>query len=107
MKVLLDECLPKKLKRELSGHEGITVPENGWAGIKNGPLLRLIQKSDFDVFLTIDGNFQYQQNLSKIKIAIVVLSAPDNSFETLQPLMPKVLKALRMIEPGKIIQIHI
>lgn len=53
MKVLLDECLPKKLKRELEGHTIITVPEQGWAGIKNGELLRLAE-AEFDVFITID-----------------------------------------------------
>ncbi len=74
MRVLLDECLPKKLKRELPGYTVITVPEQGWAGQKNGALLRLAQ-TEFDVFLTIDQNLTNQQNLSQIDLAIVVLSA--------------------------------
>ncbi len=87
MRVLLDECLPKKLKRELPGYTVITVPDQGWAGQKNGALLRLAQ-TEFDVFLTIDQNLTNQQNLSNIDLAIVVLSAQDNQLETLQPLMP-------------------
>ncbi|MBD2152362.1 DUF5615 family PIN-like protein [Pseudanabaena sp. FACHB-1277] len=66
MKVLLDECLPKKLKREISdGYTIVTVPEQGWASKKNGELLRLAA-SEFDVFITIDNNLSAQQNLTKI-----------------------------------------
>ena len=61
MRILLDECVPRKLTRELPGHECRTVTEMGWAGIKNGRLLRLAE-NQFDVFLTADQNLQYQQN---------------------------------------------
>ena len=75
MKVLLDECLPRRLKRGLSPHQVFTVPEMGWAGVKNGALLRLIQTAAFDVFVTIDGNLEYQQNLKQANLAIIVLCA--------------------------------
>jgi len=104
MKVLLDECLPKKLKRELPGYTVITVPEQGWAGQKNGALLQLAQ-TEFDVFLTIDGNLTHQQNLRQIDVAIVVLTGRDNQIETLRPLMPKVLAVLETIQSGQIVQI--
>jgi predicted nuclease of predicted toxin-antitoxin system len=104
MRVLLDECLPKKLKRELPGYTVITVPEQGWAGQKNGALLQLAQE-EFDVFVTIDQNLTSQQNLSQIDLAIVVLTAQDNQLETLQPLMPKVLEALETIQIGQTVQI--
>jgi hypothetical protein len=90
MKVLLDECLPKRLKRELPGHDVARVQEMGWAGIKNGALIHLIQAADFEAFVTIDGNLEYQQNLRAINFAIIVLGAPDNTFDTLRPLMPQV-----------------
>ena len=93
MRVLLDECLPKKLKRGLPGHTVVTVPEQGWAGQKNGSLLRLAQ-TEFDVFLTIDQNLTSQQNLSQIDLAIVVLTAQDNQLEALQPLMLNTLEEL-------------
>jgi hypothetical protein len=67
MRVLLDECVPRKLRRELPGHEVLTVTERGWSGIKNGELLALAQ-AEFDVFLTIDQNLKYQQNLKAFNI---------------------------------------
>jgi len=106
MKVLLDECLPKRLKRELPGHEVIRVQEMGWGGIKNGALIRLILNADFEVFVTIDGNLEYQQNLRAINFAIIVLGAPDNTFETLSPLMPGVNEALKTIKVGDIVHVN-
>ena len=63
MRVLLDECVPRRLKREFVGHDVKTAPEMGWASKKNGELLALAAV-DFDVFLTTDRNLSYQQNLS-------------------------------------------
>ncbi len=106
MKVLLDECLPKKLKRHFVDYEISTVPEMGWAGIKNGALLGLAAPN-FDVFITIDNNLQYQQNLQTIELVIVVLNAKDNKLETLRPLIPKILSALETLQAGqKIIEIN-
>jgi hypothetical protein len=104
MRVLLDECLPRKLKRELSGHEVRTVPEAGWAGIKNGRLLRLAEV-DFDVFVTIDNNLPFQQDLASFELGVVILNAPDNKLGSLQPLMPQVLIVLSVIQPGQVIEV--
>jgi hypothetical protein len=105
MRVLLDECLPRKLKRELQGHHVSTVPEMGWAGVKNGALLRLLQTSTIEVFVTVDGNLEYQQNLRRINLALIVLKAPDNTIETLRLLAPRILAALQSIQPGDLIHI--
>lgn len=104
MNVLLDECLPRKLKNALPGHDVKTVPDMGWASIKNGKLLPLVEAA-FDVFVTIDGNLRYQQNLAGRPLALVVLSAPDNTLDTLLPLMPQVLAALPTLEAGQIVKI--
>jgi predicted nuclease of predicted toxin-antitoxin system len=104
MKLLLDECLPRKLKGALPGHEVKTVPEMGWAGIENGELLPLIE-SKFDAFITIDGNMRYQQNMSGRSFALIVLKAGDNTIETLLPLMPQVLAALPSLVPEQIVRI--
>src|SRR5689334_2990925 len=104
MNVLLDECLPRKLKRELADHRVVTVPEMGWASIKNGALLRLAE-SVFDIFVTADQNLQYQQNLHSTVLGIIVLVAPNTRFDTLKPLMPRVLQALLTIQPGDIVRI--
>jgi predicted nuclease of predicted toxin-antitoxin system len=101
MKVLLDECLPKKLKREVLADEVKTVPEVGWAGKKNGELLRLAQLN-FDVLLTNDQNLEHQQNLKKFDLAFVVLVALTNDIEDLKPLMLAANEAMRTIQPGEI-----
>ena len=67
MRLLLDECLPRRLRRELAGYDVQTVPEMGWAGLKNGQLLHL-DASHFDVFLTMDGSIEHQQNVSTLDI---------------------------------------
>jgi uncharacterized protein DUF5615 len=63
MRVLLDECLPRGLKAHLSGHEVVTVPEAGWAGMKNGELLKAAAGAvrAVDAFVTIDKSIVYQQ----------------------------------------------
>lgn len=75
MRVLLDECFPRALRRELPGHDVKTVEEAGWAGVKNGELLRLAAK-DFDVLLTVDRNLEYQQNFSGLTLAVIVATPP-------------------------------
>ncbi|MGI8494095.1 MAG: DUF5615 family PIN-like protein [Pyrinomonadaceae bacterium] len=101
MKVLLDECLPKKLKREVEAEFVQTVPEAGWASKKNGELLRLAE-IDFDVLLTNDQNMEHQQTLSKFNLAFVVLVAPTNDIADLQPLMTAANEALKIIKAGEI-----
>lgn len=71
IRVLLDENLPRKLKWSLDA-EALTVPERGWGGIKNGPLLRLAA-TEFDVLLTIDRGIEYQQNLTGMELCLIVL----------------------------------
>jgi hypothetical protein len=95
----LDECLPKKLKREVEANEVSTVPEVGWASMQNGELLRLAE-ANYDVLLTNDQNLESQQNLRKFNLAIIVLVAPTNDIEDLKPLMPAVNKALKTIKAG-------
>jgi len=104
MRILIDECLPKKLKRELVDCIVFTVQEKGWSSLKNGELLR-VSASEFDVFITADQNIEYQQNLSLFDIAVVVLVAPHNRVESLQPLIPKLNEVLKITQPGEIILI--
>ena len=93
MRVLLDECLPRRLKRELAGHEARTVPEMGWASKRNGELLALAV-GQFDAFVTADRNLSHQQDLSSFDIAVVVLVARSNRLDDLRPLVPRVLEIL-------------
>jgi hypothetical protein len=93
VRLLLDECIDRRLSRDLVGHEVKTVPQMGWAGIKNGELLTLAEK-EFDVFITVDRNLSFQQNLPKFNIAVLVLHAPSNRLADLSPLAPKILSML-------------
>ena len=101
MKLLLDESLPRGLKRDLAAHEVVTVPEQGWAGKDNGELLSLADKQ-FDVFVTADQGIEYQQNLVGFGIAIVTLAAQSNRLEDLRPLMPELLSALGELKRGQV-----
>ncbi len=94
MKLLLDENLPKKLKIDLLPHETYTVSNKKWNGIKNGELLKLMLAEDFEVLLTFDRNMQYQQNFQKYPKTVLVLVAADNTYETLQELVPDILETL-------------
>lgn len=98
MRILLDEDVPRRLGRLLVGHETTTVAQNGWAGIKNGRLLALAA-TDFDVFLTMDQNLEYQQNLRTLPVAVLVVEAVSNRIEQLIPLVPNILRALTLVEP--------
>ena len=104
MRILLDESLPRKLAQELSGHEVQTVQKQGWAGLKNGELLRRAN-AEFDVLVTGDQNLEYQQNLAKVSIAVVVLVAENNRIETLRPLVPNLIGVLTTIRPGQLIRV--
>src|SRR3954453_23178309 len=97
MRVLLDECVPRRLRRELPGHDVHTVPEMGWSGKKNGELLQLMVGQGFEVLLTTDQNLPHQQNLKAAGVAVVVLIAPTNRLTDLATLMSSTLAALGSI----------
>ena len=100
MRILLDECIDRRLAKALKGHAVKTVPQMGWATIKNGRLLALAEK-EFDVFVTVDRNLSFRQNLAKFNIAILVLSAFSNRLTDLLPLAPKMLASLPILKPGQ------
>ncbi len=104
MRVLLDECVPRKLRRELQEHEVLTVTEKGWSGVENGALLALAE-AEFDVFLTVDQNVTYQQNLALLNVGLILLVAPNNGLKTLSALMPEVKKALESMKPGEFLSV--
>jgi len=58
MKILLDECIPRKLKYSLLDHECQTVPGAGLAGRKNGSLLDLAESAGFEIFVTMDKGLE-------------------------------------------------
>ena len=101
MRVLLDENLPHDLASELVGHDVATVQSLGWAGIKNGELLRQAIGT-IDAFLTMDRNLERQQKLDSLPFGIVVIRARSNRVEHLRPLVNDILVALGHVEAGKV-----
>ncbi|HQX57454.1 MAG TPA: DUF5615 family PIN-like protein, partial [Pyrinomonadaceae bacterium] len=97
MRVLLDECLPKKLKAHIVADLVQTVPEAGWAGTQNGELLRLAEQ-EFDVLITNDQNIEHQQVISRFGIAFVVLIAPTNDIVDLLPLVSDLNRVLPLVK---------
>ncbi len=104
MKVLVDECVPLKLARSLTGHTFATAQQKGWGGFQNGKLLALAEP-EFDLFLTSDRNLQYQQNLKGRKIAVLLLST--NHWPTLKKQAPLVQAALDKIRPNEFVRVEI
>ncbi len=105
MRVLLDECLPRRLRTHLVGHDVQTVQSMGWSGKKNGELLELAAEAGFEVFLTADQNLRYQQNLASGSIAVISLVAGGIRLQDLLPLIPAALTALLSIGPGEFVEV--
>ncbi len=98
MHILLDESIPQDLRREFVDHDVKTVGYMGWLGVKNGQLLELAAEQ-FDVFITLDQNLEYQQNLRALPLAVIVVTAKNNRIETVKPLVPDILYYLKDIAP--------
>ena len=105
MRVLLDECVPIQVKSSLTGHDVRTVGRMGWAGKKNGELLKLAA-TRFDVFVTVDRSLKQQQNLAGLRLGVVTLIAHSKEIEVLLPLIPRLKRALRKVKPGQVIRVN-
>ena len=105
MKLLLDECVPRRFKNHLPGHESQTVPEAGFAGKKNGELLALAEKAGFQIFLTLDRGIEYQQNLQRHRMAIVLVHVNSSRLVDLVPHAAEVLRILPSIQSGQLVRI--
>jgi predicted nuclease of predicted toxin-antitoxin system len=103
-RVLLDECVPAKLRRELPGFDVRAVREYGWASKQDDELLRAAN-AEFDVLVTVDRNLIHQQNLSGLRLSIVLLVSFSNNIHKLRPLIPELLSVLAGITPGQITHI--
>lgn len=101
MRVLLDESIPIDFVRDLSSLDAQTVIGLGWAGLKNGALLKQAA-GQFDVLVTMDKNLRFQQNLSAHTIGVVLIRAHSNRIDDLRPLVSHILAAVAESEPGEI-----
>jgi len=104
MRVLIDECLPRRVASALVGVDATTVGAAGWAGKSNGELLDLAQ-DEFDVFVTIDQNLVHQQGLRDRALGVVVITARSNRFDDLSPLLSQVNQAVNEVAAGEIVTV--
>lgn len=102
MRLLLDECVAWRFAVDVAGHDVKTVPDMGWATIKNGELLALAERV-FDAFVTVDRNLALQQNLSRFDIVPVILRARTSRLADLRPLVPTLLGALTSARRGELV----
>lgn len=101
MKVLLDECIDWRLSRDIGGHEVKTARQMGWSTARNGELLALAEKH-FDVFVTVDRNLSFQQNVPAFAIAVIVLRAKSNRLSELRALVPDLLASIPTAKRGTV-----
>ena len=99
--MLLDECVDRRLAVDIRGHDVKTVPEAGWAAMKNGELLTRAQH-EFDAFVTTDRSLPFQQDPPHFSIAVIVLRAPSNRVTDLRRLIPQLLAALPVAKRGEV-----
>ena len=104
MRLLLDECVDRRLGQEIVGHTVQTVPRMGWAGKRNGELLSLAA-AHFDAFVTVDRQLPQQHDTAKLNLAVVVLIAPSNRLADLKPLIPRLLAVLGAAQRGQAVEV--
>ncbi len=102
MKIIIDECVPHIVKKGLPQYDIRTVQEQGWSGIKNGELLKLVT-AEFDIFITSDKNLQHQQDLSSLKFGVILL--PSNQVPVIRDLLSQIDEMIKKIEPGDFVEV--
>ena len=105
MRLLLDECVPRRLKSELPDHDVHTVVEMGWSAKRNGALLRLMLSEKFEGLLTVDQNIEFQQNVRASGIAVAVVIVKKNRLKEIRPLVPAIIDALSRLQPGQVVRV--
>jgi hypothetical protein len=105
MQVLIDECLNWRICRALTGHYCTSVQKMGWEGLTNGALLKRAEQ-EFDLFVTGDRNLSFQQDVSSLNIAVIVLHAQSTQLDHTMLLMPQLVSLLPTLRPGDIVDIY-
>lgn len=105
MRLLLDESLPRVLAHSIEGHDVATAQEMGWAGVKNGELLQRAAESGFEALITPDKGFEFQQNLTRLPLTVLIVRSRSNRIEDLAPLVPSVLIALEEAKPCQLVHV--
>ena len=104
MRILLDECVNPRVREAFRGHEVRTVVQMGWGGITNGKLLALAQE-EFDVLVTLDQNIEYQLNMRKVRLGLLVVKVPDNKIKFYEPIFSEMLEAAEKLSAGQVLRV--
>jgi predicted nuclease of predicted toxin-antitoxin system len=104
VRILLDECVDWRLTRDIQGHDVRTARQMGWTAIRNGELLALAAQ-EFDIFVTVDRNLSFQQNVGGVAIAVIVLRAATNRLADLRPLVGPLLQAIENARAGTVTEV--
>jgi predicted nuclease of predicted toxin-antitoxin system len=104
VRILIDECVPRPIKRFLTGHEAFTVQELGYSSFTNGELLALAE-GKFDLFITSDQNLSYQQNLAGRTLAILMLST--NDWDIIKTCEAMIASAVERIKPTDFLELEL
>ena len=104
MRILLDACVPRRLREGLQGHDVRTAQEEGWGDLNNGSLLDAMA-GRFYALVTVDKRLPKQQNVANRSFGIVVLRARSNRLADLSPLLPDLLAAFGTLLPGEVIEV--
>src|SRR5262245_16805245 len=105
MRLLLDECVPRSLKHDLSAHDVHHVVDMKWSSKRHGELIELMAKERFEALLTVDQSIEYQQNLQSSNLGVVIVTARRNRLKELRPLVPAMLDALARLKAGDVIRV--
>lgn len=105
MRILLDEQVPRRLARYLTGYQVRTVQQCGWAGLRNGALLMRAVGRGFEIFITGDRNLEHQQNLVGLPLRVLVLAGRSNRFRDILELVPSLLRAIESAQPGSVTRV--
>jgi hypothetical protein len=105
-RVLLDENLPRKLRRDLNEFSVRTVQEEDWTSFANGELLGRAQDR-FDVLLTADRRLQFQQNLARFEIGVVVILTVSLQYRHIRQAIEAIRAALAAVRPGELLHVQV
>ncbi len=105
MKIIIDECLPKRLTKIFSDHDAWTVPQVGLAGYKDTELLEALDEKEIDIFITIDGNIEYQQLFSHRNFGTIIIRSVSNRFSDLEHFKDELIDALPKIKASQVVHI--
>jgi hypothetical protein len=105
MRLLLDECVPRPLKRDLAEHDVHHVVDMGWSTKRNGELLQLMVEAGFEALLPVDRGIEFQQNIRSFRVGVVIVVVRRNRLKELRPLIAQVLDALSSLKAGDIVKV--